>query len=146
MPRGNKEVATRKPQARFHMGGEEEPLSLVSKNGKVKVSFSNLGEGYSGDYDEDDPQDVNLLRFDVYRKIHARTWEFVDDASYCTLMPAGTNMAILKEALRHIMDFVEDSVTDGYSIKKVCERLSWIKPEWFVKKEHAGLTIKPQNT
>jgi hypothetical protein len=33
--------------------------------GDVCVSWVELGEGYNGDYDEEDPEDVELLRFDV---------------------------------------------------------------------------------
>ena len=68
------------------------------KKGRVMVTFSNIGEGVSGDYDPKYPEDVNLLRFDVYRDGVA-----VDDASYCTQTPAATNHKTLRRLLEVIM-------------------------------------------
>ena len=52
----------------------------------IKVELVELGEGLSGDYNPDDPNDIELLRF--YVAIHkGDDWEDIDDASYCTQMP-----------------------------------------------------------
>lgn len=73
---------------------EETPMSAT--DGFLRVDWSNIGEGFCGDFDEDDPEDENLLRFDVYVRTpycgdNAEDWEkwdAVEDASYCTLMSA----------------------------------------------------------
>ena len=101
-------------------------MRLIRKD--VKVEWTDLGEGLCGDYDPDDPKDVHLLRFDIYHKEHGR-WIPVDDASYCTQVPVATPTLEKKRLLGVIMDEVYDSVHDGNSIKKLCERLSWIAPD-----------------
>ena len=70
----------------------------------LRVDWYNAGEGICGDYNPDDPQDVNLLRFDVYimEKTKAgndsdKDWIAVEDASYCTNMPANASNEILEK-------------------------------------------------
>jgi hypothetical protein len=99
--------------------------------GDVKVVWEAIGEGVSGEYDPDDPQDVELLRFSVYRKGIDSTnpwndWIEVDDASYCTQVPVDTPVETLTVLLARIFNEVYDYVQAGESIKKICERLSWI--------------------
>lgn len=98
----------------------------------VKAEFENIGEGCCGDYNPDDPDDVNLLRFYV-SKLENGKWEGVEDASYCTQLPAQTSKIVLMMALRHIMEEVGDEVRSDSSIKKICERLSWLSPKSFRK-------------
>lgn len=87
----------------------------------VEVEFCNLDEGYFGTYDPEDPEDVNFLRFDV-----SYMGEPVEDASYCTQIPADTDDAILVKLLNTIMLEVHEPLKNGHSIKKICERLSWL--------------------
>ena len=70
--------------------------------GDRKVEWVDIGEGWNGDYDPDDPDDTALLRFDVLEltNIHGlfsdspvMEWEVLDDASYCTQMPADSSEA-----------------------------------------------------
>ena len=97
---------------------------LVVSRGPVRVGWCNLGEGYFGDYDEDDPEDVNLLRFDV-----DLNGEPVDDASYCTQVPADTPDLTLIKLLHIIMNEIHDPLMSGDGIKRLCESLSWIDAE-----------------
>ena len=95
--------------------------SISLQRDGVEVELCNLNEGLCGDYDPDDPEDINLLRFDVlYRG------EQLDDASYCTQVPASTDMSGLETVLSVILNEVREPVVAGHSIKKICERLSWI--------------------
>lgn len=95
--------------------------------GNVKVAWEAIGEGVSGEYDPDDPQDVELLRFSVYVwDIAGNDWIEVDDASYCTQVPVDTPVETLTVLLARIFNEVYDYVQAGESIKKICERLSWI--------------------
>jgi hypothetical protein len=84
---------------------------------------------FFGDYNPDDPDDVNLLRFDVYVKLENGEWEPIDDASYCTNMPADAPKEVLERALRCIFNRYRD-VIDGpeiyTSVKKLGEELSYI--------------------
>jgi len=96
------------------------------ENDRFQVLFESIGEGYNGDYDPDDPKDIELLRFTVFEKKDGE-WEPIDDCSYCTLFPTNTPRNIRLAAARLILDRVTD---EGVSKKKLCERLSWIEPEW----------------
>lgn len=90
------------------------------------VEFSDIGEGLSGMYDPDDPEDVALLRFDIYEKVDGE-WETMDDGSYCTRMPVDTPPGIIMKALQFIMD----ETFDLDRVKKAGEALSWMEPSWF---------------
>lgn len=107
------------------MLGLYEELELVKDN--VKVCWVNLGEGHCGDYDEDDPEDENLLRYDVY-VFDEDSWEAVDDASYCTQISADTDNEELMRLLGILMDEFYDVLhyDISTSVKKLGERMSWI--------------------
>lgn len=95
---------------------------------RVRVALSWIGEGVWGDFDPEDPDDVALLRFDVDRLVDAE-WLPVDDASYCTRLRVDLDRVILEDCVARILDEVYEPVSYGYSVKKLCERLSWITPE-----------------
>ena len=109
---------------------EDGILELVRDN--VKVEWVNLGEGWDGDYDPDDPEDTNLLRFDVScRDSINDEWSEVDDGSYCTQMPANTPSKILMLALVEIMDLIYNDIMSVGRSKRICEKMSWLCPEDF---------------
>lgn len=121
------------------------PVSI--QNDKLRVDWYNAGEGVNGDYDPEDPEDVNLLRFDVYAKTDDPSWEHtdgwmeVDDASYCTQVPADTDPKELERLLKVIFDryneVIDDYINNGASVKGLGEELSWIAP----KKEKQTETV-----
>lgn len=98
----------------------------------VKVEWVELGEGLDGDYNEDDPEDVELLRFDVYEWVNGE-WEPVDNASYCTNFPVSATKEQRREGLKVLMAGVYKDLVSGNSIKKICEKLSWIGIELTVE-------------
>lgn len=104
---------------------ETDSLELIKDD--VKVEWVNLGEGWNGDYNPDNPEDTNLLRFDV-SCLENGLWCPVEDASYCTQVPASTPEPELRRLLQVLLDEVYSGVHGGHSVKKLCERLSWIKP------------------
>lgn len=91
----------------------------------IKVEWSELGEGVCGDYDSSDPEDVELLRFDISRWVYDH-WEDVEDASYCTQMPVSATPEQREAGLAMIMNAIYERASSGQSIKKLCEELSWI--------------------
>lgn len=103
-------------------------ISFSKEN--VKVSWVRIGEGYSGDYDPDDPDDEELLRFDVDIKRNG-VWEEVGDASYCTLVPVSTELNKKIFLLRILLNnYYNEINNDPYrSVKKMGEWLSWISPD-----------------
>lgn len=67
----------------------------------VRVDWVNLGEGYNGDYNPNDPEDQKLLRFDVY-KWDDDDWRLIEDASYCTCMPLYCGTEPMEIGIRRI--------------------------------------------
>jgi hypothetical protein len=103
---------------------------LIDNNVRV-ILHDDTNEGWGGDYDNSNPDDELLLRFDVDERIgNTNSWQPIDDASYCTALPANTSKDKIDKALHLIMFEVKDAVESGYSIKKTCERLSWINLNW----------------
>ena len=92
----------------------------LTANG-VTVELDDIGEGLSGDYDPEDKDDISLLRFTVLKDD-----EPVDDASYCTQVPTNVTITEATKILGAIMNEVAEPLEQGYSIKKMCERISWI--------------------
>lgn len=107
---------------------ESVPAQIAERNG-VRVELSWIGEGCEGDFDPGDPEDQPLLRFDV-SKFEDGSWEAVDDSSYCTQIPATTEPGQVMKIAERILDEVEDAVRSGNSIKRQCERLSWIGSDY----------------
>ncbi|MCG3207261.1 MAG: hypothetical protein FOGNACKC_00861 [Anaerolineae bacterium] len=92
----------------------------------VKVEWVELGEGLSGDFDPNDPDDVELLRFDVSRLVSGH-WVEVRDASYCTEMPVSAHPFWQWAGLEAILREVWEPLKEGHSIKRKCEELSWLE-------------------
>lgn len=93
----------------------------------LRVDWSELGEGYSGDYNPNDPDDVELLRFDVFVwSDETHEWRDPGDVSYCTRFPASATPEQRQKALVYIMDELEPN---HGNLKHTCERLSWISLE-----------------
>lgn len=121
--------------------------------GNVRVELDFIGEGSSGDYHPDDPDDEPLLRFTILGRRRADgsrrglpnddglewgshgEWTPFRDASCCTALSATLPKAEQRKALRYLMDEVFDPAHQGHPIKKLCERLSWISPEWLNKEK-----------
>ncbi len=115
----------------------------------VAVVLEDIGEGWHGDYDPDDPDDEPLYRFSVYVQVdpesgapltaaQARsgvdaTWEAVEDASYCTQLPCSVSPALRIRATAYLLEAFHDvlATSPTTSVKKLGERLSWIKPTDF---------------
>ena len=98
--------------------------------GVVRIDWTNLDEGYDGDYDPENPDDVNLLRFDVsVANLDKSSWEEVEDGSYCTQVPAHTHPETLKRILVSFMDYIYDDIVSVQKSKRKCEQLSWTSPD-----------------
>ena len=99
-----------------------------------KAEWDDIGEGCDGDYDPNDPDDVQLLRFYTYEFNGCYTaessrpeWIEIDGGSFCTRMPTTTAEKILMKALMAVV-FELHSTSGSLS---ALERMSWITPEEF---------------
>lgn len=95
-------------------------------DGDWKVELEWIGEGWEGDYDQDDPEDDQLLRFTVSKLVDGE-FEDVEDASYCTRLTTGITEEEAQKALAFILHEVKNCPG---SIKKRCEQLSWLNWSW----------------
>ena len=113
---------------------DETPVSISDDT--FMVEWVNIGEGICGDYNPDDPEDINLLRFDVSYADKSRStavetvWEEVEDASYCTNTPADTPVEDLVRLLYAVFKEYRSKIDDypEVSLKKLGEGLSYISP------------------
>lgn len=85
-----------------------------------------LGEGKNGEFNPADPDDLPLLRFDTYEWVNG-DWEEVNDGSYCTAMPVGTDRNTLIWVLERI---VADLHACLDSPRRMLEGWSWANPSW----------------
>lgn len=114
----------------FHLVGSESNLSL--SKGNLRVRWIRLGEGYNGDFNPEDSEDIELLRFEVERReSEENVWEFVEGASYLTNFPVESTLEEKFYGLLILFKSYEDALEDYpySSIKQLGENLSWINPE-----------------
>lgn len=105
-------------------------------DGSLAVAWVQLGEGWGGDYDPEDPNDEELLRFDALVRT-ANGWEDVEDGSYCTRTPVDTSPELRRQLLARLMEFLRDAIQfdengapTPYANRHVLEEASWIEPSW----------------
>lgn len=136
---------------------KETPVSARGRH--VRADWSNIGEGYCGFFDPNDPEDTNLLRFDIYYREDEETedWETVDGASYCTLMPADAGKEELTKSIMNILLLFSEIIEQEpdqhisenlfgtfpqiskdlfgtfpqISIRELAQKLSWVRPGYF---------------
>lgn len=113
-------------------------MQVVSEDGMVMVEWVDLGEGWCGDYNPDDPDDDALLRFDSFVK-DGLSWEPLDDGSYCTQVPVETDDETLRKLARIVVEELADSYSACGGVKKAGERMSWISPRWLDKSASPAL-------
>ncbi len=114
------------------LGDKEKDESIVTiQDDTIMAVLEDIGEGYNGDYNPEDEDDEQLLRFTVYISEDDR-FEQIDDASYCTYIPLSTPFGELTRLCKVIFDEyrnVADAYRNGSSVKKLGERLSWLTPK-----------------
>ena len=124
------------------VGTREE--SVWIEKGRIRMELEDLGEGWNGDYDEEDPDDTPLLRFSFYAinpdgdedQPDRVRYDQLDDCSYCTAIDARAPWEVQMAAACTIFDEVFDrfsvdadppSEIDpamGGDARRVCERMS----------------------
>ncbi|MCA1064719.1 hypothetical protein QTG56_24215 (plasmid) [Rossellomorea sp. AcN35-11] len=120
-------------------------MKLVNEN--VMVEWVELGEGLDGDYNPEDPTDIELLRFDVSILIDGE-WVEKEGASYCTQFPAYATEKQKMKGLQLLLDQFHDVLSSDtdVSVKKLGERMSWISLESIYDiKKLTSLLNKNQN-
>ena len=116
----------------------------ISDDGMVKVEWTDLGEGLSGDYRPDDPTDVALLRYDAWIRVtgtdmdeirglennyQGDEWGYKPDGSYCTMTPVDTHGPVLVALAKIIANQLADNLDNG-GWKREAESMSYANPDW----------------
>jgi hypothetical protein len=83
-------------------------FEVVDPYGGLALAWEYIGEGDSGDYDEEDPEDTPRLRASLYLGDTQ-----VDDGSYCTLATPATPKQELIEQARSLIHSVDLEDHDG---------------------------------
>lgn len=104
------------------------PEATTEKNG-VLCHLSHIGEGYNGDFDEEDSQDKMLLRFDFSTKTPEGEEE-VEDASYCTNLTLPATQEAVQEAANLLLEMAGPEILENGRAKRTCEALSWANWDW----------------
>lgn len=107
--------------------------SVIDSSGEVKhvkVAIVNLGEGRFGDYEEDNPDDINFLRFDVYLFDETtKLWEIDSNGSCCTSLPATVPMKTVKLFAERVLSTTLSAIKEDLSLKLELGRLTWLDEE-----------------
>lgn len=94
---------------------------MAASNDTYGISFINLGEGYNGDYDEEDPNDVPLLRVDLLIK-QGTDWDIL--VSFCTALPADTPYKRLEELASGWLEQMPGAI-ENRSLRELAAKWSW---------------------
>jgi len=86
----------------------------------IDYELVELGEGYQGEYDPTDPDDVELLRLDV-------TLDGEEIESLCTTMPVSLDPAQRRAFLQLVRTTVD---AHGLSPSSTVELFSYAEPAW----------------
>lgn len=117
--------------------------SVWLEKGRLRLELEDLGEGFSGEYDEEDPNDAPLLRFTFYAinpnpddPEASPRLDQLDECSYCTGIQADAPWVVQLACACEIFDEVFDKLSlpadpneeidpaTGRDARRVCERLS----------------------
>lgn len=112
---------------------------FYSANGLARACFTDIGEGYEGDYDASDPDDAPLYRLDVNvaaayaeqtwaEETDDPAWVYPSDGSICTHVEIDAHdPAVLIDLLTYAADAVAEALTSGTtSVKKAMDALSYL--------------------
>jgi hypothetical protein len=121
---------------------EFDDIEVISQNGLAKVVLEYIGEGVSGDYDDEDPEDQPLLRYTLFRKNDGNKdignvaedvgmeWCTVTDGSYCTNLSIYDDRNKLVQLANYILIQVTDGLTSCKREKRLYEQLSHISIDY----------------
>jgi hypothetical protein len=102
--------------------------SVQYERDKVAIEWDYIGEGWAGDYNPDDPDDDQLLRFTVLIQKDGE-WEQYDDGSYCTQLPISTPIKALELISGEMLEYLQGIDSPGAaSQKRYLQEMSWLDP------------------
>jgi hypothetical protein len=94
---------------------------LVEGPNGLSLVWEYIGEGRSGDYDPEDPEDVPLLRASLQYN-----GEVLDSGSYCTFAQVSTDREKLAESAQYLMKMIEVDSENLRFNHRVMEQWTWL--------------------
>ena len=91
-------------------------------NKKFNLVLDYIGEGIEGDFDEDDENDVPLLRYWISEKVDGE-WQDVHNGSACCLLKATDKRSAIKKAAKAMLDIVSNANKE--ELNSVVQMISW---------------------
>jgi hypothetical protein len=116
-----------------------EDSCLVAEKGGYKCELEWIGEGRSGDFDEEDPQDEKILRFTISQK-QDDEWDTCPNGSFCTNLSLPRPKADVLLAAKMILHLV---ILHRESMKQICEELSHANWDWLEACRKKGQALTP---
>ena len=90
--------------------------------GAITVTLTDIGEGYDGDYDPENPNDAPLYRLDVTR----RGRDYEDECgSWCTHIRADVKYVDYHDIVRRIATYAHTRAAQGDSLRSIAAGASW---------------------
>lgn len=97
---------------------------------RIAVCWEDLGEGFGGDYDPEDPDDERLLRFALeVRHAGSGEWDPQWSDGYCTSVGADADEQTRAGGLAHIARLVRLAAVTGQGTSTAAANASWITTE-----------------
>lgn len=113
----------------FEIFWSTEVLSLEGET--YRLSFEYVGEGYDGEYFEDDPEDRKLLRYTACKKDVNGDLE-VSSGSACTCLTVAVNPEDLKYLMKEMLAVLEKNKSgkslELYSNYNDCDLEDYVNP------------------
>ena len=120
----------------------------------IRLSLEDIGEGYSGDYDPSNPDDVALLRLDCLIRTSTYPdgeetddpeWRYPDGGSVCTLIPVAATKSQRRRFLTKALTLIEDYIEQGGDgVWTPMARASWFTVDDDLVCERCNDTIPPK--
>ena len=102
------------------------PVELIENGLRVDIDY--IGEGWSGDYDPEDPEDEPLVRFSCFKQEKGE-WVELDDASYCTRVSKFEKQSVFEKLASAVMRELDRAASGGSNPKRAMEQMSWVTAE-----------------
>lgn len=145
VPVGGQYAAQAHSEADLELG-EQPPtpathLPRLLVDGDLAVELDHIGEGRSGDYDPGDPDDAQLVRFTVLRRVDG-VLQPIEDGSYCTNLPTTITAAEAERASREILKAARVADEAGGGHRRLLEEQSHLSPMHLADDRDLAATIE----
>jgi len=95
----------------------------------IKAAWINLKEGRDGDFNPDDPDDINFLRFQLF-KWDEKANDYIEapNSSYCSRVPVAISREKAIGLLDTIMETTKNELMWAGHAQETCEKLAQMEP------------------